>query len=98
MRQRDDRRKLFSDRRLLGTHRPFANARRAVAQDFLTITNTAVVAWPAPSTGFTLQRNTNLLVTFGWVDATNTVNVVGSENQIIVSPPNGNRFYRLHLP
>src|SRR6476661_1860656 len=33
---------------------------------FLTSTNTAVVAWPAPSTGFVLQQNTNL-VTTNWV-------------------------------
>ncbi len=65
---------------------------------FFTGTNTAVVAWPAPSTGFTLQQNTNLLIAAGWVNATNTVNVVGSENQIIVSPPTGNRYYRLYLP
>src|SRR5215471_6882410 len=27
---------------------------------FLTTTNTAVVSWPAPSTGFSLQQNTDL--------------------------------------
>ena len=61
---------------------------------FLTPTNTAVVAWPYPSTGFTLQVNTNL-ATANWSAAGGTVNVVGSENQVIVSPPTGNRFYRL---
>jgi hypothetical protein len=61
---------------------------------FLTTTNTAVVAWPYPSTGFTLQVNTNLATT-NWSAAGGTVNVVGSENQVMVSPPIGNRFYRL---
>src|SRR5882672_6461708 len=60
----------------------------------LTTTNTVVLAWPAPSTGFSLQQN---LVpnAGGWGTVTNTINVVGSENQVIVSPPTGNRFYRL---
>jgi len=63
----------------------------------LTSTNTVVVAWPAASTGFSLQQNTNLNATL-WAGVTNTVNVVGSENQIIVAPPVGNRFYRLKNP
>jgi len=62
-----------------------------------TLTNTVVVAWPAPSTGFSLQQNTDLK-TAVWTGITNTVNVVGSENQIIVAPPVGNRFYRLKNP
>jgi hypothetical protein len=53
---------------------------------FLTTTNTAVVAWLAPSTGYSLQQNTNL-VTTNWSGVTNAVNVVGSENQVIISPP-----------
>ena len=61
---------------------------------FLTTTNTAVVAWPYPSTGFTLEMNTNLATT-NWSAAGGTVNQVGSENQLIVSPPTGKRFYRL---
>jgi hypothetical protein len=63
---------------------------------FLTATNTAVVAWPAPSTGFTLQVNTNLGGA-NWV-STGTVNVVGSENQVIVAPPVGTQFFRLFHP
>ena len=61
---------------------------------FLTSTNTVVVAWPAPATGFVPQQNMNLATT-NWVNMTNTVNTVGSEKQVIVSPPIGNRFYRL---
>jgi len=62
-----------------------------------TSTNTVVVAWPAPSTGFSLQQNLDLN-TVAWGGVTNTINVVGSENQIIVAPPVGNRFYRLKNP
>jgi len=64
---------------------------------FLTSTNTAVVAWPAPSTGFSLLQN-NIVETTNWVSVTNSVIVVGAENQVIISPPAGNRFYRLFHP
>jgi len=64
---------------------------------FLSAPGTAIVAWPAPSTGWSLQQNTNLATT-NWVAVTNTVNVVGSENQISITPPTGNQFYRLVHP
>jgi len=64
----------------------------------LTATKAVVVAWPTPSTGFSLQQNTNLSTANNWAGVTNAVNVVGSENQVIVSPPTGNRFYRLKYP
>jgi formylmethanofuran dehydrogenase subunit C len=63
---------------------------------FLTTTNTAVVAWPAPSTGFALQVNTNLS-TPTWV-GTSAPAVVGSENQVIIAPPVGRQFFRLKSP
>src|SRR5438128_2140373 len=63
----------------------------------LTTTNTVVVAWPAPSTGFSLQQNP-LLGNPSWTGVTNVPVVVGSENQVIVSPPVGNKFYRLKFP
>src|SRR5215468_2714595 len=44
-----------------------------------TTTNTVVVAWPYPSTGFSLQQN-NLPHIGGWASVTNVVNQVGSEN------------------
>lgn len=64
---------------------------------FLTSTNTVVVAWPAPSTGFSLEQNA-VLGTTNWVNIATTPAVVGSENQVIVSPPAGNHFYRLKWP
>src|SRR6266487_6201267 len=53
-----------------------------------TITNTVMVAWPVSGTVFTLQQNA-VLGSPGWGGVTNTVNVVGSENQVIISPPVG---------
>jgi hypothetical protein len=63
----------------------------------LTSSNTVVVAWPAPSTGFSLQQN-SAVGTTNWSSTTNGVTVVGSENQVIVASPSGNRFYRLVHP
>ena len=63
----------------------------------LTGTNTVVVAWPSPSTGFALQEN-GAAGTPGWSGVTNPISVVGSENQVIIAPSEGNRFYRLYHP
>jgi hypothetical protein len=63
----------------------------------LTGTNTVVVAWPNPSTGFALQEN-GAVGAPGWSAVTNPISVVGSENQVIIAPPAANRFYRLNHP
>jgi hypothetical protein len=63
----------------------------------LTATNTVVVAWPTSATGFTLQQNSDLNTT-SWSIVGTSPTVVGSENQVVVSPPIGNRFYRLKSP
>jgi hypothetical protein len=60
----------------------------------LTSTNTALVYWPYPSTGFALQQHTNLATT-NWISAVGTVTNNGTINYLIVSPPSGNRYYRL---
>jgi hypothetical protein len=62
----------------------------------LTSTNAVVIAWPAPSTGFSLEQNSNLNPT-GWVNVTNTPVVTDGLNQVIVSPSAGAQFYRLKL-
>ena len=62
----------------------------------LTSTNTALVLWAAPSTGFRLQQNGDLTTT-NWVSAPTPTND-GIHNFIIVNPPLGNRFYRLTSP
>jgi len=63
----------------------------------LTPTNTAMVYWPSPSTGFELLQNTNLTTT-NWVTPPEPVTDNGSIKFIIVNPPLGNRFYRLRSP
>ena len=62
-----------------------------------TTTNTVVVAWPSPSSGYSLQQNI-LPNIGGWTSVTNAVSQVGSENQVIISAPAGNRFFRLKSP
>ncbi len=64
---------------------------------FLTPTNTAVVSWPYPSTGWNLQQIGNLSQT-NWSAPPQTVRNDGNNNFIIVNSPNGNRFYRLSNP
>jgi hypothetical protein len=62
-----------------------------------TKTNTAVVSWPSPSTGFNLQQNASLSSP-GWAAPPQTVNDDGVNKFIIVSPPAGKEFYRLSKP
>jgi hypothetical protein len=64
----------------------------------LTSTNTALVSWPSPSTGFSLQQNTNGLGGLNWSNIPTTPTDNGTLKYIIVSPPLGNRFYRLFRP
>ena len=63
----------------------------------LTATNTALVYWPSPSTGYNLQVNTDLATT-NWVTPAESVTDNGTNKYIIVNPPAGNRFYRLKNP
>jgi len=62
----------------------------------LTSTNTALVLWPSPSTGFALQQNADLNTT-NWIAAP-TASDNGTNKFIIVNPPAGKRFYRLSRP
>jgi len=39
----------------------------------LTSTNAALVSWPSPSTGFTLQQNTNSLASVNWSNVSATI-------------------------
>lgn len=61
---------------------------------FLTTTNTAVVSWPSPSTGWKLQQKLDLSPG-SWASPSETINDNGTEKFIIVKPPVGNHFYRL---
>jgi len=60
----------------------------------LTTTNTVLVSWPYPSTGFNLQQN-GVLGTTNWVNESNPPVQVGQQWQLIVPPQSGNRFIRL---
>jgi hypothetical protein len=63
----------------------------------LTATNTVMVFWLSPSTGFSLQQNSNLSTT-NWFTASGTVSDNGTNRFIIVNPPTGNLYYRLSKP
>ena len=63
----------------------------------LTATNTAMVYWPSPSTGFNLEVNTTL-ATANWVTNFQSITDNGTIRYILVGPPAGNRFYRLKSP
>jgi hypothetical protein len=73
----------------------------SVGEPYLTIqlTNVSSVAlsWLAPSNAFRLQQNPNVTTT-NWANVTNSVSVTNSQNQVIVSPAAGNKFYRLANP
>ena len=60
----------------------------------LTATNTIVVWWPSPSTGWSLQQISNLETT-NWAAPPETVNDYGTSKFILIAPPTGNRFCRL---
>jgi hypothetical protein len=55
---------------------------------------TVVVSWPYPSTGFSLQQNF-AVETANWTDVGASPEHVGDNWQVPVSPPVGNKFYRL---
>ncbi len=61
------------------------------------ITNSVIVSWPSPSTGWRLQQNTNVNTT-NWTDVAQTPGDDGTTKSKTVSPPLGNRFYRLITP
>jgi len=60
-----------------------------------TTTNTVAVFWPSPSTGWTLQQNTNNVSSVNWSNVTSGIADDGSTKTFIANPPAGNRFYRL---
>jgi len=58
--------------------------------------STIIVSWPSPSTGWLLQQNTNSVASVNWSNVTSGIQDNGTDKFIFVSPPAGNRFYRLH--
>ena len=65
---------------------------------FRTTMNTVAVSWPSPSTGWTLQQNTNSVSSGNWSNVTAIIQDDGTTKTLIVNPPTGNRFYRLNKP
>src|ERR1043166_1063872 len=63
-----------------------------------TTTNTVVISWPSPSTGFQLQQKTNTISSVNWSNVLTTPADDGTTKSVLVSPPTGNRFYRLFKP
>jgi hypothetical protein len=63
----------------------------------LTSTNTAMVYWPSPSSGFHPQANTDL-TSASWTAAGETVQDNGTIKYIIVNSASGKKFYRLKYP
>ena len=60
----------------------------------LTHTNTAVISWPSPSTGFALQQNSNAGTT-SWTDAGLSPSDNGTTKSVVVPASPGSKFYRL---
>ena len=60
----------------------------------LTATNTALVSWPFPSTGFVLEQNPALGTT-NWTSVTNTESNDGVFKWVVVPANTGNKLYRL---
>jgi hypothetical protein len=58
---------------------------------------TFVFTWPGSAGGFLLQQNSDLS-TSNWVNVASPITLVNGQNQVVVSPAGGNRFYRLSLP
>jgi hypothetical protein len=65
---------------------------------FRTTTNTLAVSWPSPSTGWTLQQNTNQITSVNWSNVGSGIIDDGTTRSLIVNPPAGTRFYRLQKP
>ena len=62
---------------------------------FHTSTNTVGVSWPSPSTGWTLQQNTNSVSSVNWSNVTSGILDDGTNKSIVVNPTTGILFYRL---
>jgi len=65
---------------------------------FRTTTNTVAVSWPSPSTGWSLQQNTNSVSSLNWSNVTSGIQDDSTTKTLVVNPPTGNRFYRLRGP
>jgi hypothetical protein len=62
-----------------------------------TTTNSVIIWWPSPATGWKLHQNANLSTT-NWSEVLTTPNDDGVTRSVTVAPPLGNQFYRLNKP
>jgi hypothetical protein len=58
--------------------------------------STVTVSWPSPSTGWTLQQNSDLTTT-SW-STSGGISDNGTNKSITITPPTGNLFFRLKQP
>ena len=56
-----------------------------------------VLSWPSPPGSFVLQQNADLTTT-NWTATTNTPTFTNGQNQAVLLPAGGSRFYRLEYP
>jgi hypothetical protein len=63
-----------------------------------TVPNTVTISWPSPSTGWVLQESIDDLYSVNWSNAPGLIQDDGITKTLIVSPPSGDRFYRLSKP
>ena len=61
------------------------------------INGNLMLSWIVPSTNFVMQQSADLQ---NWADMTNqpVLNLANLENEVILSPPGSNCFYRLATP
>ncbi len=59
--------------------------------------DTAVLTWPSPAPGWTLQ-SFNLAGADGWLNSTNAVTVIGGRSQIVISLLTDGQLFRLFHP
>lgn len=64
----------------------------------LASTNAAVVSWPSPAPGFTLQQNTNGIATANWSNVTSTIQDDGTNRTFITELSPESTFFRLIKP
>jgi len=58
--------------------------------------SSVVVSWPAPSTGFNLQQNSNLSTT-NWTAVAQSTNTVGGTNSVTIPATAGNLFFPVEV-
>ncbi len=62
------------------------------------VAGNVVISWPSTFSDFTLQQNTDAMATTNWSNVPGTVQDNGTSRSVTISPPTGQRFYRLSKP